>query len=1666
MSGYIGASGSGIVSLREHLTLVSNDEIDTIPSLPTSTGNLFFPTDSLQMISTLGGTGLTRSSTVGFWLDPAGNYLFTCSANVIWRYDFGIPNDFTTLGGTATAVSQSFDFQYFYGLHLHPDGTKLFGLQYQGSDVQIRQFNFAVPFDPTTLTYSGKSLLINPNTITLDTAPKSMSFSPDGTKIYITGSGYKWYQINLATAWDVSSTATFYAEQSDMLIASATLGGLAFSTNGDYVFFVDSVSDSDQVLKYELNTPWDLSTLKTNQLRTFRYQIGEYTGGFQELTPTGGTFNSDGTKFYYTGSSVDNVWELELGTAYDITTASFNANLKTYYTYTGGGNRTVYSMDFSSDGTKVYLLGSTNDIRQLNLTTAWDPTTIEYDTTFSFSSEETAGRDFFFKPDGTKLFIIGTTGDDINEYTLSTAWDVDTASFVTSFSVGGQDTLPVSLQFSPDGTNLYVLGDTGNDLNQYSLSTAGDISSASYVRVKPLLTTGLTLTVPSSLLFNPDGASFYLINNSPTYPSNYNGVVKFSLSSAWDISTASYDSSEFFATPTTPSNHRIRFNSDGTKFLMLSDGTTGSIEMILEMPLTTAYNINTAQINVGSLFNTETSPGGLHWGDSGNYLYVVGSNGDAVDQFEALVPYKASTIRYLQTFLVSGQETVPQSVFFSSTGHRMFVIGSTGDDINQYNLSTNWDISSASYSTVFSVAAQDTGPTGFCFSSDGTYLFIVGSTNDKIFAYILGTPWEISTAQQANSADASHPNDMDIAFYDITPTGLAINADGTKLYLIGQYIDCINQIELASAYKLIPKNSLFIGSEELTPTGVTFKDDGLKMYVIGSTGDDVNEYTLSTAWDISTATFSQNQSISAQEATPQAVRFNDDGTKMYVMGQTGDDVNEYALSTAWDISTATYTTVFSVNAQETAPNAFYFKPDGTKFWILGQTSDTVFQYSMSTAWDISTASYDSKSYAINYGNSTESTIPTGLYFKPDGTRFYYTDQQNQRIVSHALATAWDISTVNTARIRPNRIDGPYVPASFTISRDGYTAYCQLTYSTNSYIEVYQLTTAFDLGTAQYIGEFNTYQVNIGMDGTGRYLLGHKRDDSSFALYTVPNKGFVSNNQTYSAVTQDLTDGTFANTQGETVTRAFTFDSTGTKLYIVGTTKNTVYYYTLATAWDLSTVSYVDGFNLSGYSKQPCGIRIVEDGRYMLIFCAVRFSVMKFHLDTAYDITTAVLVDVSDEPLLLTQNIDYNALNNRLLYTSAYFSADGSMIYLTTNKDSAYQFPLRDYCHPRKFPGYVNFDSHNLNVQGTSTSWVDPARSKVCLSEDGKYLYAWSYATAIREIEQYELESPFKVSDKMRMVFAFVLTGTEVLVSGLRFNQDGTKMFVVGTTTNTVREYALSTPWELRSASFTTSFDISSQTTTSVGLKFNSDGTKMFVGSNTGNTLYEYDLATGWDVSTASYNSVSLSITNDLVWYFSAAADQFFDFNFNGDGTELNVLIKPTSVNTRGTIVYRYDLSSAWDLSSASYVDLVKFHNTFDSNSFFEFVFVKNGSMVYFTDSNDNVVGMQLRTAYDLKTSITPIYGFEDVPDIPETAYLVALSENGQILFLGGDGAVHDGIVGIRLDTPFDINTVSNYKNYIRTAFVPTCSFMDQSGQNFFWSRGTTIYKYDFSSINQ
>ena len=74
----------------------------------------------------------------------------------------------------------------------------------------------------------------------------------------------------------------------------------------------------------------------------------------------------------------------------------------------------------------------------------------------------------------------------------------------------------------------------------------------------------------------------------------------------------------------------------------------------------------------------------------------------------------------------------------------------------------------------------------------------------------------------------------------------------------------------------------FQSSEDTNPQGITFNNDGTKMYVVGNTGDDINEYSLATAFDVSTASYVQNFSV--LDGTPTGMAFNNDGTKMYIIG--------------------------------------------------------------------------------------------------------------------------------------------------------------------------------------------------------------------------------------------------------------------------------------------------------------------------------------------------------------------------------------------------------------------------------------------------------------------------------------------------------------------------------------------------------------------------------------------------------------------------------------------------------------------------------------------------------------------------------------------------------------------------------------------------------------
>jgi DNA-binding beta-propeller fold protein YncE len=67
---------------------------------------------------------------------------------------------------------------------------------------------------------------------------------------------------------------------------------------------------------------------------------------------------------------------------------------------------------------------------------------------------------------------------------------------------------------------------------------------------------------------------------------------------------------------------------------------------------------------------------------------------------------------------------------------------------------------------------------------------------------------------------------------------------------------------------------------------------------------------------------------------------------MYLVANINDNVHQYTLSTGFDLSTASYDSVsFNVNSQENNPYGLAFSTDGTKMYVVGNQNDTIYQYS-------------------------------------------------------------------------------------------------------------------------------------------------------------------------------------------------------------------------------------------------------------------------------------------------------------------------------------------------------------------------------------------------------------------------------------------------------------------------------------------------------------------------------------------------------------------------------------------------------------------------------------------------------------------------------------------------------------------------------------------------
>jgi len=214
-------------------------------------------------------------------------------------------------------------------------------------------------------------------------------------------------------------------------------------------------------------------------------------------------------------------------------------------------------------------------------------------------------------------------------------------------------------------------------------------------------------------------------------------------------------------------------------------------------------------------------------------------------------------------------------------------------------------------------------------------------------------------------------------------------------------------------------NNISINSFESFSESAAAKPDGTKIYLYGTSSGAVQQFSLSTPWDLDTATLeTSSPSLDPQDSFGKKIFFKPDGTKMYMSTQN-KTIYQYTLSTPWDVSTMTYDNVFldyTQSALDSYSSTLFIDSTGT--YMYGSNGNTIVRFIMSTPWDISTASWEE----LFSTTARADTIISGIFMDPTGTKLFVLE----------LLYEWDTFIDQYDLSTPNTLSSATYTATYTV----------------------------------------------------------------------------------------------------------------------------------------------------------------------------------------------------------------------------------------------------------------------------------------------------------------------------------------------------------------------------------------------------------------------------------------------------------------------------------------------------------------------------------------------------------------------------------------------------------------------------------------------------------
>ncbi|MEP4095241.1 hypothetical protein, partial [Reichenbachiella sp.] len=1506
------------------------------------------------------------------------------------------------------------------GVEFNADGTKLFVLGAYGGD--INQYSLTTPFDVTSgVTFDGNSISYYP----LVSNVRTFTFGSDGSKIYVLGITHdKITQYSLSTPYDVTSGMTYDEVRFHVGSQIGNPTGLAFSNDGSKVFSVGYVGDV--VHQYQLNiaslaeSDFNNGSIEQNvgvqvSEETFTNAGGNLTHGVDfsiDNLPAGLTpsiavgENGAFALISFSGSAtnhqnVNDVASLQ----FTFQNSAFVGNDASTVTNAVGASSGI-SIDFDDNNPEIIYDFSYKFNADITL-----------ETSLLISTQENSPQGLRFSADGFKLFIIGAGGREVNQYSLQKAFDVSNGLFDGLYSVLTQEPTPQDFTFSDDGMKMFVIGNN-RQVYQYSLANAFDITSGvTYDDI--FLTVVGEEASPTGLAFNNNGMKLFVVGRSG------DEVNQYSLTNAYDISAGvTHDGSPFSVAVEITDPYGMTFNGDGTEMLIC-----GFNDKIYQYELSNPFDVTSgvSYSGVAMTDNIGRFPNGIVWNSDGTKLFVVESDADRVYQFNLPTSGFAENqdnmggvdgemnIGLIDDSFINAGGILLESTHFTIPNKPSGLTASMLVDANGLNAMLSFTGTANSHQAVNTVNSLTVNFLNAAFNENdaadvakavnySTGVSVEFDDNNKSISY--GSAFELFDAQFNGQAFISGSNYSSLTF----------NSDGSRTFIT----TTSNLV-----YELIPGNPYnvstgmafgdnLIASDMSSLTGLEFNSDGTKMFLLGLL-QGIGQYTLSSAYDITTATFDGIFDVSGQETSATAITFNPSGSKLFVAGLDSDQVHQYTLSNAFDITSGvTYDgSPLNIRFEDDLVYDIEFGDDGNKLYMLGRTNDTVFLYDLDSPYDVTSSA--SLSYSLNI--SAQQNNPTGIYVIPNGNRlvllglsgadfsqydlsaggFSELPANNGEVTGELVVYITDETFTNggSSLAYTTHYTMANVPSGLTpnlaVDSDGSKATLTFNGTASLHQDIHDVSSlgfnftnaAFSGGSAAEVNNASSAESGIGIDFSENF------STISYGFsYSIANGAQVGS---FLDVSAD--DGS---------PQGVYFNATGTKMYVVGLANKLLLQYALSTPYEIGTgISLEGNFDISAYDGFPTDITFNSAGNKMYVLGQDQNKVFQFSLSTPFDLTTGVSHD--NNPASIPSRA--NGLR---------FSADGSTLFVYAGISSSVRVHQYALTTPFDITAGINL------VSSFNPGSIEPNPRGIEFSKNGFTMLL----VGINDIVYtYSLSKPFDIRDVVTATETFNLSPNVDYTSGLAFDSEGTRLFFSSSRSATHRI----TEYNIDLGGFTEIPTNDGQVEGDMTLRIFDAAFSNAGGTLTPSTDYTItgvspglipNLAVAADglsaVLTLSGSATAHQSSNnvsDLTFTFENSAFVNDDASLieNADGASSNLGI--TYYDNNPTLIYGdiFDITGDVAYSGLSY-DV--------GGDPMEMVFSQDGTKMFVVDFNDVVKQYTLSSPFDLSGTVTlDATTFSLITDEVTTG--IAFSTNGMKMYaIANTNLVHQ----YSLTTPFDITS--------------------------------------------